>query len=79
MAVDRRSYVALHTLDTMQAINALVVWNGKQWTVTINDDVLPDCCDTIEAAFTAAELEIMRRAPNHTCQSCQPWQPSAEA
>ena len=79
MDFDRRRYVALHTVDTTQAINALVAWNGKDWTVTVNDEVLPDCCETIEAAFTAAELEIMRRAPNHTCQECKPWQPWADA
>ena len=79
MPLDRRSYAALHTLDTQQALNALVTWNGTNWTVTINDEVLPDCCDTIEEAFTAAELEIARRAPNHACLGCRPWQPCADA
>jgi hypothetical protein len=76
--MDRRTYAALHTLDTQQAIHALVTWNGKDWTVTIDDVVLPDCCETIEQAFTAAELEIARRAPAHTCLSCQQWQPRTE-
>jgi hypothetical protein len=77
--MDRRTYAALHTLDAQQALNAVVTWNGKDWTVRINDDVLPDCCDTIEEAFTAAELEIARRAPDHTCLECRQWQPSGAA
>ena len=79
MSTDRRTYAILHTLDTQQPLNALVAWNGKDWTVPVNDDVLPDCCDTIEQAFTAAEMEIARRAPNHTCLACRPWQPHGEA
>ena len=75
---DRRSYMARHTLDELRALNAIVAWNGKGWIVKVDDDVVPDCCDTIEDAFTVAEAEIMRRAPNHTCTGCQPWQPSAE-
>ena len=77
-ANDRRTYVAVHTLDEVQALNATVAWNGKGWIVKVNDDVVPDCCDTIEEAFTIAEAEIMRRAPDHTCTVCRLWQPSAD-
>ena len=72
---DRRRYMTRHSLDAQQFINALVSWNGKNWTVTLNDEVLPDCCDTIEEAFTVAEAEITRRAPDHTCGECRQWHP----
>jgi len=75
---ERRRYMTRHALDTEKFIHALVTWNGKSWTVKLNDEVLPDCCDTIEDAFTVAEAEIVRRAPDHTCGECRQWQPYDE-
>ena len=71
---DRRSYMALHRLDT-QSVHVKVTWSGKGWIVMVNDETMPDCCDTIEEAFTVAETEISRLAPGHTCADCQPWEP----
>ncbi len=67
-----------HAVDSKQTLKALVVWNGETWTVTINDDLLPDCCSTIEEAFSVAEKEMARRLPNHTCLGCREWQHNAE-
>ena len=78
MSDPRRRFVTVHAVDTGQALTAVVVWNGQDWTVTINDDLLPDCCATIEEAFSVAEKEIARRFPNHTCLGCEPWQHTAE-
>src|SRR5688572_29252542 len=75
---ERRRYVARHALDTERFINALVSWNGKSWIVKVNDEVLPDCCDTLEEAFTVAEAEITRRAPDHACAECRHWQPYSD-
>ena len=69
-----RRFITEHAVDTNQTLRASVAWNGDNWTVTVNDDVLPDCCDTIEEAFTAAEQEMARRFPNHTCVVCKEWQ-----
>ena len=72
---ERRRYAALHALGAEQVLNALVSWDGKSWTVWVNDEVLPDCCDTLEDAFTIAEAEIARRAPDHFCSECRQWHP----
>ena len=75
----RRRYVFEHAIDPARRITALVAWSGDGWTVKINDDLVPDCCETIEEAFSVAEKEIVRRFPEHACQDCRPWQPEGEA
>ena len=77
-AVPSRRFIAEHALDTVQTLKASVVWNGESWIVTVNDDLLPDCCSTIEEAFSVAEKEIARRFPAHTCMGCKEWQHMAE-
>ena len=67
-----------HAVDTTQKLAASVAWNGESWIVTINNDLLPDCCTTIEEAFSVAEKEILRRFPNHTCVGCQEWRPATD-
>jgi hypothetical protein len=75
----RRRFITEHSVDAQQTLWASVAWNGDDWTVTVNNDVLPDCCSTIEEAFSAAEKEMARRFPNHTCLVCKEWQHAAEA
>ena len=75
---DRRRYLMRHALEGQQVLSAVVLWNGKNWTVKVNGDVLPDCCDTLEDAFTVAEAEVTRRAPGHTCAECRQWHPFDE-
>jgi hypothetical protein len=48
---DRRRYFTQHQLDAQQAVSASVKWNGQDWTVTVGDDDVPDCCSTIEGGF----------------------------
>jgi hypothetical protein len=79
MEISHRRYLTVHSLDGSQRVTAGVSWNGESWIVKVNEDVLPDCCSTIEDAFTAAEREIASRFPGHSCVSCQPWEPHAEA
>ena len=74
----RRRFVTEHALDSVQTLKASVAWNGQSWIVTINDESLPDCCSTIEEAFSVAEKEIARRFPTHTCTGCKEWQHMAE-
>ena len=74
-----RRFVAEHAIDSGQTLKALVVWNGDGWIVTINDDLLPDCCSTIEEAFSVAERELARRLPDHICVGCKGWQNTAGA
>ena len=74
----RRRFVTEHAVDTERRLRASVVWSGEHWTVTINDEVLPDCCATIEEAFTVAEREVARQFPNHTCLGCKEWQRTEE-
>jgi len=80
MTIELRRYAAHHTLDTTAALRATVIWNGKTWNVHLDDEQIPDCCDTIEEAYAAAEAEIRRRFPGHTCSlpGCRPWERIAE-
>jgi hypothetical protein len=77
---DTRRYVSFHNLTAQQILAASVAWNGDNWKVTIDDHVMPDCCDTIEEAYTVAEREIARRFPSHSCQhsGCKLWQYPAD-
>ena len=74
----QRRYAAFHDIETPQVLAATVVWDGQEWKVSIDGAILPDCCATIEEAFTAAEREIARQFPGHTCQSCRAWHPFAD-
>jgi len=74
-----RRYLTVHSVDGSQRITADVSWNGESWIVKVNDDILPDCCSTIEDAFTVAEREIAHRFPDHSCFSCRLWEPQADA
>ena len=75
-----RSYIALHSLDAAAELAAKVIWNGTKWNVSLNDELLPDCCDTIVEAYAAAEAEIRRRFPLHDCAlGCRAWQHFGEA
>jgi hypothetical protein len=74
----RRRFITEHAVDTNQTLTASVTWNGESWTVIVNNDVLPDCCSTIEEAFSAAEKEMARRFPSHTCVVCREWQHAAD-
>jgi len=80
MSAQHRKYIARHTLDTAAELAATVFWNGTTWNVSLNDELLPDCCDTIEEAYAAAEAEIRRRFPLHDCAlGCREWQHLGEA
>ena len=80
MSAQHRKYIARHTLDTAAELAATVFWNGTTWNVSLNDELLPDCCDTIEEAYAAAEAEIRRRFPLHDCAlGCREWQQFSEA
>ena len=80
MSAQHRKYIARHTLDTAAELAATVFWNGTTWNVSLNDELLPDCCDTIEEAYAAAEAEIRRRFPLHDCAlGCREWQQFGEA
>lgn len=83
MNLELRRYAAVHTIDigTVAGLRALVTWNGKNWNVSLNDEPIPDCCDTIEEAYTAAEAEIRRRFPEHDCgiRGCRTWHQLSEA
>ena len=74
----RRRFVTEHAVDAQLTLRASVAWNGETWTVTIDDALLPDCCSTIEEAFSVAEKEIARRFPHHACLGCKEWQHPAE-
>jgi hypothetical protein len=79
--VESRKYSTFHHLDVRPKLVATVDWNGQHWTVTVDDEVLPDCCATIEEAFSVAEQEIARRFPDHSChqRDCRAWQTVADA
>ena len=64
-----------HHLDAQQKLVATVEWIDTHWKVAIGGEVVPDCCDTIEEAYSVAEREILRKFPKHTCDSCRPWHP----
>ena len=74
----KRNYAAFHNLDAAKILAATVVWNGTDWKVTIDGDIMDDCCDTIEQAYTVAEAEILRRFPAHKCETCRLWHPADE-
>lgn len=78
---DTRKYVSFHNLAAQQLLSATVVWNGEAWKVALDDEIVPDCCDTIEQAYTVVEREIERRFPGHSCQhsGCKPWQHFSDA
>ena len=73
--VEPRRYRAIHALAATTAITAIVQWTGTTWNVHVNDEPIPDCCDTIEEAYTVAEREILRRFPDHDCgrDGCRSW------
>lgn len=75
LSASPRRYTLAHTIDGRPVLVATVAWNGNDWNVTVDGQTLPDCCATIEDAFTVAEREIVRLFPDHACQTCRQWEP----
>jgi hypothetical protein len=75
----KRQYVTYHHIDPQRVSTATVNWTGQYWQVVIDDQVVPDCCETLEEAYTVAEREMTRLFPDHTCHTtCRPWQSFAD-
>lgn len=70
----KRNYAAFHYLEPEKLLAAIVAWNGNEWKVTIDGRIMPDCCGTIEEAYSVAEAEISRLLPEHKCgDTCRLW------
>ena len=77
--INPRRYAFFHAIDGRPALVATVIWSGHDWNVTVDGRVLPDCCATIEDAFSVAEREIAQLFPDHACQQCRPWEAVTES